>query len=225
MGGLPNGRRHIVKTWVPTTLGVGCRLDSEGQEEVTNHMGLVYKVAHRMRERHTNSLMDFDDLVSEGTFGLIHALERYDPALGATFGTYATHCIVGRIREAHRKNFREYRQAKLRGLIPPTTVSLDAPINDDGLTLGDLLAGKAVTELEIVEHMDLVKFWKGVMQRLHPAPKRALRLMLRGLSQKEAAEALGVTGAAVCHNYHRGLEVAKKYRSALERKERRHERG
>ena len=49
------------------------------EQDIVDNMGLVYKIAHFMSPSYTNnSLMDFDDLVSEGTLGLMDAFNKYD---------------------------------------------------------------------------------------------------------------------------------------------------
>lgn len=49
------------------------------------HQGLVYTIALKYRGRG----LDLDDLVQEGQLGLIRACERFDPARGCKFSTYA----------------------------------------------------------------------------------------------------------------------------------------
>jgi RNA polymerase sigma factor (sigma-70 family) len=44
--------------------------------------------------------LDLDDLVSHGTVGLIGAVDRYDPARGTVFSTFAFMCIKDAIRLA-----------------------------------------------------------------------------------------------------------------------------
>ena len=43
---------------------------------------------------------DSEDLIQEGTFGLLSAIRNYDPADGASFKTYAEHCIRMRLLSA-----------------------------------------------------------------------------------------------------------------------------
>lgn len=43
---------------------------------------------------------DSEDLVQEGTIGLLSAMRQYDPAVGASFHTYAEHCVKMRLISA-----------------------------------------------------------------------------------------------------------------------------
>jgi RNA polymerase sigma-B factor len=52
---------------------------------------------------------DHDDVIQSGMLGLMKALKGYDPAKGACFTTYASHCIMGEIRHMVRKNASYYR--------------------------------------------------------------------------------------------------------------------
>ena len=46
---------------------------------------------------------DRDDLFQTGVIGLMKALGNYQPDKGASFVTYASHCIMGEIRHLVRK--------------------------------------------------------------------------------------------------------------------------
>jgi RNA polymerase sigma-B factor len=61
---------------------------------VCEHLPLVYKAARRFY-RHGVAL---DDLIQEGSIGLLKAVDLYDPELGVAFSTYATHLITGQIQ-------------------------------------------------------------------------------------------------------------------------------
>src|SRR5689334_20972109 len=54
-------------------------------EMVVRNLGLVRALAARYCGRD----VDFDDLVQEGTIGLLRAVERFDAARGLKFSTYA----------------------------------------------------------------------------------------------------------------------------------------
>jgi DNA-directed RNA polymerase sigma subunit (sigma70/sigma32) len=65
---------------------------------VTANLGLVVSVASRFQNRG----IDFEDLVSAGTIGLMRAIDLFDPDRGCTFATYAHHWLLQAIaREIH----------------------------------------------------------------------------------------------------------------------------
>jgi len=65
---------------------------------VSIHKPLVEHLARRFRNRGE----PYDDLVQVATIGLIKAIDRYDPARGVEFSTYATPTIVGEIKRWFR---------------------------------------------------------------------------------------------------------------------------
>ena len=65
---------------------------------VLMHQNLVRYLAGKFMNRGE----PIEDLVQVGTIGLINAIDRYDPARGTKFSTYATPTIVGEIRRHFR---------------------------------------------------------------------------------------------------------------------------
>lgn len=63
-------------------------------EAIEAHLPLVRYTALRLKVGLPNSI-EVDDLVSYGTFGLIEALDRFDPDRGLQFSTYAVNRIRG----------------------------------------------------------------------------------------------------------------------------------
>lgn len=49
------------------------------------------------------TIMDFEDVLSDGTIGLIEAVERFDPSAGVKFETYAIRRVRGSIIDALRR--------------------------------------------------------------------------------------------------------------------------
>lgn len=81
---------------------------SNVQINAENHLGLVYKIAHKYALNYGNpGEFQHDDMFEEfrqiGAIGLMKAIESYDSTKGA-FSTHATFYIVGEITEYFRKN-------------------------------------------------------------------------------------------------------------------------
>ncbi|MDH7601501.1 MAG: sigma-70 family RNA polymerase sigma factor [Armatimonadota bacterium] len=63
-------------------------------EIVMQYTNLVESVARRF----LGACEPPEDLVQEGFVGLIRSVDKYDPAMGVKFSTYATHFIIGEIK-------------------------------------------------------------------------------------------------------------------------------
>ena len=69
--------------------------DAQAKEYVVNNnMGLVWSIVRKFLNRGTES----DDLFQIGCIGLIKAIEKFDPAFGVQFSTYAVPMIMGEIK-------------------------------------------------------------------------------------------------------------------------------
>ncbi len=95
------------------------------EQDILDNMGLVFKLAHVMAPRHKNVLMDYDDLVSEGIFGLVKAIQRFDPEKKIKFSTWASRCIKYAMIDAHRNTFQHYRTIKKSWTPAPRYLYLD----------------------------------------------------------------------------------------------------
>lgn len=65
---------------------------------VKNNMRLVYNLSKKYR----NCMIEFDDLVSFGTMGLLKAIQQFDVDYGTQFSTYAVPLILGEIKRYFR---------------------------------------------------------------------------------------------------------------------------
>ncbi len=182
------------------------------EQDVLDNMGLVYKIAHFMRPRHMSCLVDFDDLVSEGTLGLINALELWDPEKGAKFSTYAGIRIRGQMLDAHRKSFLHSRTDQRQGLPFPKYVHLDAAsYEDDEELFHDLVPGKFLSEQDLINRLDVTLVWEKMWHRLRAGEKKTVKLIRSGMTQVEASRVLGVTESRVSQIYRRALTILRAY--------------
>jgi RNA polymerase sigma-B factor len=69
------------------------------EELVTMHLDLVRALAAKYRDRGE----PLDDLVQVGTIGLMAAIDRYDPAKGSPFGSFASSTIIFEIKQYFRQ--------------------------------------------------------------------------------------------------------------------------
>lgn len=81
--------------------------ESAKKELIENNLKLVVSVAKKYRN--SNSTLTFLDLIQEGNFGLMKAVEKYDYTLGCKFSTYATWWIRQSITRAIADNGRTIR--------------------------------------------------------------------------------------------------------------------
>jgi len=67
------------------------RLAQKGNIEARNRIiEANMRLVIALTKSYLTSGMEFEDLIQEGVFGLIKALDKFDPALGYRFSTYAT---------------------------------------------------------------------------------------------------------------------------------------
>ena len=180
----------------------------QAREAMTRaNMRLVMAVARKYLGRG----LSYEDLVQEGTIGLLKAIDRFEPARGFRFSTYATWWVRQAVRRAlveqgrsvrlpeHLVGFlgqvrkaaveieqREGRPATIAELAAATETttdrveaalsasllpsSLDAPLTDDGATLGEIVAGDEPAAAEVAEDGAL---------------RESLRAALDGLTERQ----------------------------------------
>lgn len=89
------------------------------------HLRLVFSVANRFRYLG----LPYDDLVQEGSIGLMKAIERFDPTKGYQFSTYAYRVISQSIHLALDKNEslvrKPFKQLREKALVDQTRMRLE----------------------------------------------------------------------------------------------------
>ncbi len=132
--------QHEPLGWTP---GVRDPSSIERGRFVESHVDLVRYVALRIHPRLPASV-ELDDLIHDGVLGLLDACDRFDPAQGARFRTYAEARVRGAILDGLRK--KDWRPRSVRRM----RRSIDAAI----ATLAGRL-GRTPTEEEIAEQLGL----------------------------------------------------------------------
>ena len=135
---------------------------------------------------------DSEDLIQEGMFGLISAIRQFRPETGASFRTFAEHCIKKRIYSAIRS------ASRLKHF----------PLND-GLSLEQLSEDTSLPFAAIPEYVqpspeELVlareskeELYSAFHNRLSKLEREVLDLYLDGLSYQTIAQHLGKDAKAI----------------------------
>ena len=188
-------------------------------------------LARRLAGRYGYSDEPFDDLVQVASLGLIKAIDRFDPAKGTRFSSFAVPTILGELKRHFRdrgwalhvprtiqdRTLRITREterlsttlgraptaAELGDALGLTveevieaeaaasayrTDSLDAPGDEDGAPLVDLLGADDEQFALVDERTTLAVSWRGLPR----AQRQVLRLrFVEDLTQREIGERIG----------------------------------
>ena len=193
----------------------------EGAREqlVRSNMRLVVKIANDYKY----GRMDFEDIVSNGTIGLLKAIEMFDPEKGA-FPQYASAWINKYIRMAldsyrgiHTKRYDRMTQEERSSLV---VESLNEKVGDGDTEFADSLVSDDVSPSEAVEKASSIDAVRDAIDNALDSREKFIvraRYGLDGngvLTLREIAEKLGMT-----HERVRQIEVSAltKLRERLER--------
>jgi len=166
------------------------------EQDILDNMGLVIWVAKLLRTRLVNHVFGWDDLVSEGTFGLMKALDRFDPEPGYKFSAYGVPMIKGAMYRGARNANKQHWNAHARGEKVITfsmhrTTELEDEIinemNDHGRAAAESLGSAESATI-------LRRLKKSLTSRQYDVAE----LMIRDeLNQAEIARVLGLSRQAV----------------------------
>ena len=161
--------------------------DFAREKLVEHNLRLVVYIAKKFE----NTGIDFEDLISIGSVGLIKAVKTFRGDKNIKLATYASRCIENELLMQLRK------LSKLKG-----EVSLDKPLCDDGegneLVLADIMASEGEEVSAGLDHSaEKDAIWQ-ILNRLERREQEImiLRFGLEGkdeLTQKEVADKLGIS--------------------------------
>ena len=171
------------------------------RRQIERHVPLV----RRLARRYARGREPYDDLVQAGCLGLIAAVDRWDPARGATFEAYAVPTIHGAIRHHLRDRAPGVRGPRHGAGPAPVLTPLDdeLPGREDPIAAAEdrLALALALRRLPLRERQIVALAFYG--DRSHRAIARDLglsqvhvsRLLRTALGRLEAGLAEQVVGA------------------------------
>lgn len=140
-------------------------------EAVKKLQPMVYKMAHKFSRNHKSN--DFDDLVQNGMLGVMEAYNRYNPAAGMAFSSYAYQWIFACMNDDRRKAY------KLMN-------------NTSAKTVDDCQESHSYS----VDTDDLIDF-KAKLAKLSGLDRSIVRARAEGYNFREMSEALATMGVTM----------------------------
>lgn len=170
-------------------------LSEKERGDVARHRKLVCCIASKLC-KHLRGAVDVQDLIQDGTFGLVQAIRKFDPDRGLKFSTYAKSRVRGAMLDAIRN----------RDWVPRLVRQRDEPVV--GLASLELVSemkhGERKSLAEVVaakpdptdsQKADAVDYW---IRPLRPDLRRIVRMRyLEGKSITAIAAGLGLTPSRV----------------------------
>lgn len=151
------------------------RRDRAARDRIVRAYGrLCFSVA----ARYTSNPDQQEDLAQEGAMGLLKALDRFDPAKGASFSSYARLWIrnyvqvavarVASVVDVPTRMFFDFRSGHMDGASEAfaatmPALSLDEPLGDSSLTVADALPSREPSPEEIISDGAASEYFSGVI--------------------------------------------------------------
>lgn len=124
------------------------------------------RMCYSIAARYSSNPDHIEDLAQEGAFGVMRALDRYDPARGTRFSTYSRMWVknfvayavsrVSTVVDVPARKFLEARSGRLGdgmgSAISASAISIDSSPREDGLDIVDLLVSPEPGPEEVAEH-------------------------------------------------------------------------
>lgn len=182
------------------------RIDDEKARDILieHNLRLVVYIAKRFE----NTGVGIEELVSIGTVGLIKAISTYNVEKNIKLATYASRCIENEILMFIRKNSSVRRE-----------VSIDEPLSVDWdgneLLLSDVLGSDADVVSKEMEEDEERQLVREAVKDLEPRERLLIEMRYglggqRELTQKEVADALGISQSYISRLEKKIMQVLKK---------------
>lgn len=135
---------------------------------------------------------DSEDLIQEGTFGLLSAIRRFDPNTSVSFKTFAEHCIKMRLLSAIKS------ASRLKHFPLNDGISLEQLSEESGANVSAFPEFFRRTPEELVlARENKEELYSAFLQCLSKFEIKVLDLYLDGLSYREIADKLGKSAKSI----------------------------
>lgn len=207
------------------------RRDLEARERlVLRHLDFARIIAGKLYARRTTDEIAFDEYFQLGSVGLLEAVDRYDPDLGASFRTYASHRIEGTILSGLEALTERRRQIALKRRTGQERLNsldgkTDAPREDAfsrlasiavGLAVGFMLDEAGLYQVEDASYGDntytaceIRQLQRRLLKLTKELPERESKIIVSHYFQQvpfdEIAKALGLTKGRVSQLHKRAI--------------------
>ncbi len=160
-------------------------LAKKGNDEAINFIISKYRsTAEALATKWINSPIELEDLIQEGSIGILAAIKSYDSAKGAAFSSYCYTCVYNSIKTALR------RVSRKKDVPSGNVVPLEEEFVDNRVSVlsaeDDFLALESVSLL--IEQLD---------EKLSKLENEVLRLYISGCSYNEIGGRLGKSEKAI----------------------------
>ena len=174
-------------------------MNEQRNKLVTENMGLVVSTARKYQGRG----LELDDLVSEGTIGMIKAAEKYDPEKGG-FAAFVLPEIKKSIEAAIEQQAGLYRVPRKER----TPISVDAPLGGrENINLLSLLVNADAQESDTLAHnKSALAIIVGALDILSPREREVITCFY-GIRREKLS--LAEIAAQLCIKRERARQVRK----------------
>ena len=168
---------------------------------IIKYAPLVKYVAGKVAVGMPNNV-EFDDLVGYGVFGLLDAIDKYDPEKNVKFNTYAVTRIRGAIAEALGMSVEEFHQVLLKisgtSIISLTDLRFGSDDSEQTPVVDSIEAPSSLNPDVIVEREDMKRIIVDAINELPDREKKVLIMYYyEDMTLREIGKVLEVTESRV----------------------------
>lgn len=173
---------------------------AEEWQRALDNDGLVWRHVNR---RQSLTEDERENAYQAGMIGLVRAAQLFDESKGFTFATYADAWIVQAIGRSHIDR-KQIDRAKSRGEVYSPPLSISMPLNEDGVTLENLMQADEPTADDLAAELDSSDRFSWVLCQLRAGAVDAVdHALIDGIelgdapASRELGAAHGISGQAV----------------------------